>query len=56
MMASLNKKKKAKNSYLSNSFDKHDGRLKRYAYFTKRERNKNKKEIKEQENDIGWSY
>lgn len=42
-MTSLNKKKKAKNSYLTNGFDKHDGKFKRFAYFTKRQRNKNKK-------------
>lgn len=39
-MASMNKKRKAKNSYLTNGFDKHDGRMKRYAYFTKRLRKK----------------
>ena len=50
-MASINKKKKAKNSYLHNGFDKHDGKFKRYAYFTKRERNNNKKVIKEVEDD-----
>lgn len=51
-MASLNKKNKAKNSYLYNGFDKCDGRFKRYAYFTKRARNANKKEIRKIENDI----
>lgn len=42
-MASLNKKKKAKNSYLHNGADKLDGKSKRNLYFTKRERVKNKK-------------
>lgn len=41
-MASENKKRKAKNSYLYNGADKTDGKLKRVLYFTKRERNKNK--------------
>lgn len=48
-MASVNKKKKAKNSYLHNGWDKHDGIFKKYAYFTKRQRNNNKKKIKEYE-------
>ena len=48
-MASKNKKKKAKNSYLINGADKTDGRDKRIMYFTKRERNKNKKVCKELE-------
>lgn len=42
-MASQNKKKKAKNSYLSNGGEKLDGRMKRVLYFTKRQRNKNKR-------------
>lgn len=41
-MASENKKRKAKNSYLHNGADKIDGKLKRVMYFTKRQRNKNK--------------
>lgn len=41
-MASENKKRKAKNSYLYNGADKIDGKLKRVMYFTKRQRNKNK--------------
>lgn len=44
-MASENKKRKAKNSYLYNGSDKIDGRMKRIMYFTKRERNKYKKSI-----------
>ena len=36
-MASENKKKKAKNSYLSNGGDKLDGKFKRVMYFTKRQ-------------------
>ena len=39
-MASISKKKKAKNSYLHNGADKKDGKLKRRMYFTKRQRNK----------------
>ena len=41
-MASENKKRKAKNSYLHNGGEKLDGKLKRSMYFTKRHRNKNK--------------
>lgn len=41
-MASENKKRKAKNSYLHNGADKLDGKLKREMYFTKRQRKKNK--------------
>lgn len=41
-MASENKKKKAKNNYLYNGGDKHDEKMKRIMYFTKRQRNKNK--------------
>ena len=37
-MASENKKRKAKNSYLHNGADKEDGRLKRSMYYTKRQR------------------
>lgn len=44
-MASENKKRKAKNSYLHNGGDKEDSRMKRTMYFTKRQRNKLKKEI-----------
>jgi hypothetical protein len=42
-MASENKKRKAKNSYLHNGADKEDGKLKREMYYTKRERQKDKK-------------
>ena len=44
-MASENKKKKAKNSYLINGGEKLDGKFKRIMYFTKRQRNKNKKAL-----------
>ena len=47
-MASLNKKRKAKNSYLHNGADKKDDKLKRFMYYTKRQRNKNK-ELKGEE-------
>lgn len=40
-MASENKKRKARNTYLSNDADKKDGKLKREMYFTKRQRKKN---------------
>lgn len=40
-MASENKKRKAKNSYLISGADKIDGRMKRIMYFTKRQRAKN---------------
>ncbi len=39
-MASENKKKKAKNSYLYNGGDKNDLKMKRIMYFTKRHRKK----------------
>lgn len=42
-MASENKKRKARNSYLYNGGDKCDKKMKRIMYFTKRHRNKNKK-------------
>lgn len=42
-MASENKKRKARNSYLYNGGDKEDLKLKRIMYFTKRQRNKNKR-------------
>ena len=44
-MASQNKKKKAKNSYLSNDEEKLDGKNKRTMYYTKRQR----KKVKESE-------
>ena len=43
IVASVNKKKKAKNSYLYNGGDKNDDKMKRIMYFTKRQRIKNKK-------------
>ncbi len=42
-MASENKKRKAKNSYLYNGGDKVDNKIKGLTYFTKRQRNKSKK-------------
>lgn len=42
-MASENKKRKAKNSYMINGGEKIDGRMKRIFYYTKRNRNTNKK-------------
>ena len=42
-MASQNKKKKAKNSYMVHGGEKCDLRLKRIMYYTKRERNRLKK-------------
>lgn len=41
-MASENKKKKAKNSYMLNGGDKEDTKMKRIMYFTKRQRNRDK--------------
>lgn len=46
-MASENKKRKAKNSYLTNGGEKLDGKFKRIMYFTKRQRNKNKQALKQ---------
>lgn len=45
-MASQNKKKKAKNSYMLNGGEKCDLRLKRIMYYTKRERNRLKKAVR----------
>ena len=42
-MVSQNKKRKAKNSYLSNGGEKLDGQNKRTMYYTKRQRKKVKK-------------
>lgn len=43
-MASENKKKKAKNSYMINGGEKiKEGHMKRIFYFTKAQRNQNKK-------------
>lgn len=42
-MASENKKRKAKNSYMHNGGEKWDIKMKRIMYFTKRKRNQNKK-------------
>ena len=46
-MASQNKKRKAKNSYLYNGGDKVDLKMKRIMYFTKRQR----KKLKEMEDN-----
>lgn len=48
-MASKNKKKKAKNSFLYNGADKLDCKMKRIMYFTKRQRIKNKKGVADDE-------
>ena len=45
LIASENKKRKAKNSYLTNGADKSDCKMKRYMYFTKRDRARIKKGI-----------
>lgn len=42
-MASENKKRKARNSYIYNGGEKDDTKMKRIMYFNKRKRNKNKK-------------
>lgn len=42
-MASENKKRKAKNSYIINGGEKEDTKMKRIMYFNKLQRNKNKK-------------
>lgn len=47
IMASQNKKRKAKNSYMTNSGEKLDGKNKRIMYYTKRQR----KKLKEMERD-----
>lgn len=43
ILASENKKRKAKNSYIHNGADKKDCKMKRYMYFTKRDRVRLKK-------------
>lgn len=43
VLASENKKRKAKNSYIHNGADKKDCKMKRYMYFTKRDRVRLKK-------------
>ena len=49
-MTSINKKHKAKNSFIMNGGEKPNGlKLKRVQYFTKQDRNKNKKLCKEDE-------
>ena len=44
-MASENKKRKAKNSYMINGGEKIDGRMKRLFYYTKRNRSANKTNV-----------
>ena len=51
-MASNNKKNKAKNSYLYNGGDKYDIKIKRITYFTKRQRNKLKTELRKLMEDL----
>ena len=51
-MASKNKKNKAKNSYLYNGGDKHDDKIKKITYFTKRQRNKFKSELRKLMEDL----
>ena len=46
IMASESKKRKAKNSYLMYGADRLDLKMKRIAYYTKRDRNKNKKMVR----------
>lgn len=46
-MTSENKKRKAKNSYMTNGGEKLDGKFKRIMYFTKRQRNRNKQNLKQ---------
>lgn len=46
-MASKNKKKKARNSYLHNGGEKLDGKMKRTMYFTKHQRQQNKQALKQ---------
>jgi len=46
-MASENKKRKSKNSFLWEGGEKRDGRLKRIMFFNKRLRNKLKKTCEE---------
>ena len=47
-MASENKKRKAKNSYLTSGADKLDGKMKRIMYYTKRQRSQMKSEVEGQ--------
>lgn len=51
-MASRNKKRKAKNSFIYNGGEKDDFRMKRIMYFNKRQRNKLKKNLEEERHDM----
>ena len=51
-MASNNKKNKAKNSFLYNGGDKHDDKISGITYFTKRQRNKLKTELRKLMEDL----
>ena len=53
-MASQNKKRKAKNSYLSNGGEKLDGKNKRIMYYTKRQRKKFKEMESEKDKSNCW--
>lgn len=50
-MASNNKRNKAKNSYINNGGEKLDCKGKTWMYYTKRQRNKIKKETKNESED-----
>lgn len=55
-MASESKKRKAKNSYLMYGADRLDLKMKRIAYYTKRDRNKNKKMVRTFADQRGIKY
>lgn len=53
-MSSQNKKKKAKNSYISNGGEKNsieDWKCRRIAYYTKRDRNNGKSQVRKEINE-----
>jgi hypothetical protein len=53
-MSSQNKKNKAKNSYIYNGGEKNsleDWKCRRIAYYTKRDRNKNKDKVRKEINE-----
>lgn len=48
LVASENKKRKAKNSFMYNGGEKEDFKMKRIMYFNKRQRNELKKHLEEE--------
>lgn len=47
-MTSINKKRKAKNSYIHNGYEKGDGKCKRLFYYTARQRKKENRRVSDE--------